>query len=328
MGADKTVRVVFFGQKQKLNAAHIAGVGQSAVQGFARRTPACAVAVKAEHHCVGKAEKLLHMVWRAGGAQGRYRIGKSQLRQGHHVHIALGHQHIAFFSQIGPRFKQAVKLAPFAEHRGFWRVEVFGFFITQHAAAKADALAFDIAYGEHDPVAKAVVALFFAAFFGIANDQATFDQQRIVVLREDAGQAAPALGRISQTKALGHFTREATSFEVGDRARRIFELAPVGVPCFFQHAGEGVLFFFLLLRPGAVLWRGLLLRHLHAKLLRQILHCLDKTHACVVHQKANGIAVFAAAKAMEKLLAGADREGRGFFAMKRAQAHEIGPPFF
>ena len=31
---------------------------------------------------------------------------------------------------------------------------------------------------------------------------------------------------------------------------------------------------------------------------------------------------------MKKLFARADREGGGFFAMKRAQAHEIGAAFF
>ena len=67
---------------------------------------------------------------------------------------------------------------------------------------------------------------------------------------------------------------------------------------------------------------------MHTKLLCQVLHRFDKAHASMVHQKANGIAIFAAAKAMEKLLAGADRERGGFFAVKRAQAHEISAAFF
>jgi hypothetical protein len=46
----------------------------------------------------------------------------------------------------------------------------------------------------------------------------------------------------------------------------------------------------------------------------------------VIHQEANRITVFAAAKAMVKLLGRADAEGRRLFPMKRAQAHKISPP--
>jgi len=45
---------------------------------------------------------------------------------------------------------------------------------------------------------------------------------------------------------------------------------------------------------------------LHAELLGQVLNRLDKTHACMFHQKTNGIAGFATAKTMEKLFAGTD----------------------
>ena len=48
----------------------------------------------------------------------------------------------------------------------------------------------------------------------------------------------------------------------------------------------------------------------------------------MLHQEANSIAVFATAKAMEKLFGGADCETGGFFAMERAQAHEVGAAFF
>ena len=193
------------------------------------------------------------MVGGAGGAQGSHRIRKAQLCQCHHIHIAFSHQGIAFFTQMGTRFEQAIELTPFAKYRGFWRIEVLRFFITQHASAKAYALAFDIAYGKHHAVAEAVVAFFFAAFFGVANYEAAFHQQGVVVLGEYAGQAAPALWGVAQAETLGHFAREATSFEVGHGTRRVFELAPVGFPGFFQHAGQRVLLFFLFLGPRAVL---------------------------------------------------------------------------
>ena len=65
-----------------------------------------------------------------------------------------------------------------------------------------------------------------------------------------------------------------------------------------------------------------------ADVLRQILHRFDKGHARMLHQEANGIAVFAAAKAMEKLFGRADRKRRRLLAVERAQPHEIGPAFF
>jgi hypothetical protein len=48
----------------------------------------------------------------------------------------------------------------------------------------------------------------------------------------------------------------------------------------------------------------------------------------MVHEKANGIAIFSAAKAVKKLLGGADCETGGFFAMKGAESHEICAAFF
>ena len=48
----------------------------------------------------------------------------------------------------------------------------------------------------------------------------------------------------------------------------------------------------------------------------------------MVHQKANGIAIFTAAETMKKLFGGADCEAGGFLAVERTQTHEIGPPFF
>ena len=44
----------------------------------------------------------------------------------------------------------------------------------------------------------------------------------------------------------------------------------------------------------------------------------------MVHEKAQGIAVLAAAKAVKKLFGRTDRETGGFLAMKWAQAHEVG----
>ena len=53
-----------------------------------------------------------------------------------------------------------------------------------------------------------------------------------------------------------------------------------------------------------------------------------EVHAGVFHQEADGIAILAAAKAVEELLGGADREGGRLLGMEGAQAHEIGAAFF
>jgi hypothetical protein len=53
-------------------------------------------------------------------------------------------------------------------------------------------------------------------------------------------------------------------------------------------------------------------------------HRLDEAHARVFHEKADGVAVHPAAEAVIELLGRADREGGGFLAVERAQAHEIG----
>ena len=147
------------------------------------------------------------MLGSAGGAQRGHGIGKAQLGQRHHVHIAFGHQGVAVFAQGAARFKQAIEFAALAEHRRLRRVQVLGFVVAQHAAAKAYALAFDVTDREHHAVAKAVVAFGFAGgiFFTrlAADDQAAFHQQRVVVVGEHAGQAAPALGRVAQTEGPG-----------------------------------------------------------------------------------------------------------------------------
>ena len=141
----------------------------------------------------------MHVVRRAGCAQCGHGVGKAQLCQGHHVHIAFGDQCIAHAAQGVARLEQAVEFAPFVKQRGFGRVQVFGFLIAQHAPAKADAQAFDVPDGKHDAVAEAVVA--FAVF--TADDQAGFFKLRVVIFRKDTGQIAPASRGIAQTVLAG-----------------------------------------------------------------------------------------------------------------------------
>ena len=205
---------MFGGQEQKLHAAHVGGKGQGHVQGLARCAPTGGIAVKAEHHGIAETKQFLHMFGGAGGAQGGHGMAKAPLGQGHHVHIAFGHQHIARFAQRLARLEQTVEFAPLAEHRGFWRVQVLGGALAEHASAKANALAFDVADGEHDAVAKTVVALVFAAIFGVVDHQTTVDQQGVLVVGKHAGQAAPAFRRVAQAISFSDFPRQATALEV------------------------------------------------------------------------------------------------------------------
>ena len=94
-------------------------MGQGAIERLARGAAAGSVAVKAEHHGIGKTQQLLYMLGCAGGAQRGHGVGKAPLGQRHHVHVALGHQCIARLTDGRAGLKQAVQLAAFVEDRGF-----------------------------------------------------------------------------------------------------------------------------------------------------------------------------------------------------------------
>ena len=117
--AHVAVWVVFGWQEQELDAARVGRVRQGAVERLARGAATSAVAVKAEDHRVGEAKQLLHMVRRAGGAQRGDRVGKAQLGQRHHVHVAFGDQHVARAVQGFTCFVQTVEFAALVEDRGF-----------------------------------------------------------------------------------------------------------------------------------------------------------------------------------------------------------------
>ena len=156
--AHKAIGVVLGGQKEKLHHPRIAGKRQHRKQGAAGGFLPRLVAIKAKNDLIAEAKQLLHMLGRASGAQGGHGIAYAVLRQRHHIHIAFGDQHKARLLDIGAAFKQAVNLAPFVKDGGFGRVQIFGFARARDAPAKGDDFAFEVADGEHDALAKAVVA--------------------------------------------------------------------------------------------------------------------------------------------------------------------------
>ena len=68
-------------------------------------------------------------------------------------------------------------------------------------------------------------------------------------------------------------------------------------------------------------------RHLQAHALGQVIHRFDETHAGVVHQKADGVAVLAAAKAVVELFGGAHAERGRLFPVKGHSPMKLAPLF-
>ncbi len=73
---------------------------------------------------------------------------------------------------------------------------------------------------------------------------------------------------------------------------------------------------------------GCLTGNLQAGCLGQIFHGLGKTLAFIIHDKADGVAAGAAAKAVVELLVGADTEGRGFFLVEGASGGVVAAALF
>ena len=144
-------------------------------------------------------------------------------------------------------------------------------------------------------------------------------------MREYAGQRAPALGRIAQPEIFGHLAGHAAPYEVVHRPVGGLEFFAVGGVGFFQHIAQRLLPLALRRRPRPVLGRGVFLGHLHAVLLRQFFDRVHKPHARKIHQKADHIAVLAAAKAVVELFGRAHRERGRLLPVKRTQPHEVGP---
>ena len=314
LGAEFTdvgIGVVLGGQEQEAHAAGVGGVRERGFQRPAGGTAAGGVAVEAEHHRVGEAEQLAHMLVGAGRAQRGHGVGEAPLRQRHHVHVALDHQRIALGAQALAGLVQAVQLLALVEHRCLGGIQVLRLADVQHPATEADDLAAHRPDREHDAVAEAVIALLFPAPIGLTaagDDQAAVGEQRVGVVGEHAGQGAPALGRIAQAEAGGDLASQAALLQVGHGARGGLERALVVVGGLGQHVAEGGALGAFGVGTGAVFGRGGALGHGQAHLLGQIAHRVHEAHAVVLGQEADGVAVRAAAEAVVGLSRRADDE--------------------
>ena len=303
--ADVAVRIVFLGQEKETDRL---GVGRKR-QADLQRTPGSLapgiVAVVREHQFVGEAQQLGNMRRRGRRAQGRHRVADAELRERHHVHVALYHQHAAGGTHRIARLHQAVDLAAFFEQRRFRRVQVFRRVLYLHyTAAKTDHRAAGVQDREHDAVAEAVVALAL-----VRDHQPRLHQRLVLVVGKRAFQALPVVRREADPETGGDLAGQPAPFQVVDGARRLLQLGAVELHRGFHHGPEaGFLLFALGFTLRLLVRARLRLGHLHADHGGEVLHRIDIAHATVGHQKADGIAVRAAAEAVIELLRGADGE--------------------
>ncbi|EWS53163.1 hypothetical protein X551_04052 [Methylibium sp. T29] len=263
------------------------------------------------------------MLGGAGGAKRCHGVRKSELGEGHHVHVALDHQRIAALAQRLAGLVQAVEFATLDEHRGLRRVEVLRLAGVEHATAEADHFALHRADREHDAVAEAVVALLLRPFVALHDYQTRFGEQRVVVAREHAGEASPAFGRVAHAEACRDLAGQSAALEIVHRARAAPELLAPVLAGLRQHLAQRGLA--LLRCPGALalLGRAVFLRHGHAQALREVAHRLGEVEPDMLGQKAQRMALGTAAEAVIELLGRDHVEARRLLAVEGAQALEV-----
>src|SRR5690606_18489 len=98
------------------------------------------------------------MFRRCRSSERGHRVVQTMLGQADHVHIPFNNQNTAFTTQTSSRLPKAVELTPLGEQRGFGGIQVLLFAFANNPTTKADQLAAAIADGEHDALAKAVIA--------------------------------------------------------------------------------------------------------------------------------------------------------------------------
>ena len=306
--ADEGVRVVLSRQEQEADAAQIARMGQCGLERATGSPAPGGISIEAENHRFGETKQLGHMLGRAGRPECGHRIGVAPLRQRHHVHIPLDHQGIALGAQSLAGFEQSVEFLPLVKDRGFGRVQVLGLADIEYSAAKAYDLTAHRTDRKHDAIAEAVVAFLLLAFVAADDHQPAVAEQRVVVARKHPCQGAPAIGRVAHAEASGHRACQAAIFQVSHCARAGLECATVVLAGLGQHFAEGGALGLLGIGTGAVLGAVLTLGHGQPDLLGQVAHRVHETHAVVLGQKADGIAVYPAAKAVIGLARRADDE--------------------
>ena len=209
---------------------------------------------------------------------------------------------------------QTVKLAALVKQRRLRRVEVLGLALVQHASTETDQPAAMVVDWKHHPITEAVVEAAAVFLHQQAGPQQCFTNT--VIRPHSLQQRIPTVWRETQTKIGSDFARESAALQVINGLLGLGMLAQhapveeVGQAETVEQRGADVR---LVVRS-----KGCALRHLDPGALRQVAHRLGETHVLIIHEKANGAAMHAAAKAMEKLLVLADGERGGFFLVEGA----------
>ena len=248
-----------------------------------------------------------------------HRVFDAMLGKRHHIHVAFDDHGRARRTDRRSRLKKPVELVAFHEQRRLRGIEVLRFPSIEDTATKSDHPPTGIVNGEHDAIAKAVVA--FAAF--ARDDQARRLQRSVLVVRERCSQRLPVVRGITHPEASRDRSREPATLEVVDGARGFLELCPIEARRLEEHTGE-IRRLFANRRHA----RRFNSRHVEPGIPRQLFDSVREGLAPILHEKSNGRSVGSASEAVIELLGGTDGEGRCFFGMKRAAGRKIGPRLF
>ena len=204
-----------------------------------------------------------------------------------------------------------VENAALGKERRFRGIEVFRLRILAHCPpAKGDHLALRIADGKHDPFAKTVIGRAIIA----QPDQASLDQLGLfcAALDQRFAQRVRSARRKADAECLQRLCAQATALKVFTGIPRggTAQLGAVK-PLRRLHMVDQTIAFLTLFGGLRIALRqghpGNPSQHFHGFVEGEVIH---------FHRKADGIAFFMTAEAIEKALAILDMKAGGFLAMK------------
>ena len=154
-------------------------------------------------------------------------------------------------------------------------------------------------------------------------------QRRVGIGLEHLRERRPAVGGVTQAVAGDDVGVQPAPLQIGLRFGADFELLGVKIGGGAHGVFQRLLLFFALGTLGGVFARRVaVMRHYHTDAVGKLLHRFGKRQPLMLHHKADGRAVGAAAEAVVKLLGRADgKRGRLFF-VERAAGHVVGAAFF
>jgi len=285
---------------------------QRELDGAFGRARAGGVAVEAQHRFGREAPELGQVVVGERGAERGDGALEAGLVQGDDVEVAFGDEQALARADGVARQVEGVEGAALGEDRAVGAVDVFGLGVAQGAAAEADQAAAAIADGEGD---AAPIQLAAAAVLGLAQQPGLEDavgvDAGVAQLRGQgaAAVAAPAEAELADSR-LGQAAPEQVG--AGGLALALAQAAHEAVLGAFEHGVQvGPLAF------DAGLGRGGF-GHLEPGFGGQALDGFGEGGAAGLHLEGDGVAVGAAAEAVEMVLV--DVEAGALLAVEGAAA--------